>query len=554
MGTTSRPGSRWSATCSVAAGLLLWAALVAPHRPTDLHPTAFLRLPVEGVVLIGVLLFLPPRARRAVAAFTGLALAVLCLLKALDLGFRLALDRPFDVVADRGYAGPAIGLLFDSVGTAGGVAALAGIALTALAVLLALPLATLRVGTLVGTHRAGALRTGGALLTAWTVLAASGASLGGGAIASTSATRLALDQARQIPDGIREERRFADALRTDPLADTSAREALSGLRGKDVLVVFVESYGRFAVQGPSAGPVRAVLDESTRQLERAGFHSRSAFLTSPTFGGVSWLAHATLHSGLWVERETQYDRLLASERTSLMSLFRDAGWRTVVDIPSSARPWPEGQEFYCFHVMYGGADVGYTGPEFGYAKVPDQFTLEALYQLELARPDRPPVMAEVDLVSSHTPWTPLPRLVPWEALGDGSIYTPMADNGDTPAALLSDQGRRRAAYTTAVVYALRSVVEFVGRYGDEDLVVVLLGDHQPSAVVTGPGAGRDVPVSVLAADPAVVRRISGWGWQAGLRPGPEAPVWRMDAFRDRFLDAFGTPPRTSPIVRAEREE
>ena len=27
--------------------------------------------------------------------------------------------------------------------------------------------------------------------------------------------------------------------------------------------------------------------------------------------------------------------------------------------------------------------------------------------------------------------------------------------------------------------------------------------------------------------------------QAGLHPSPEAPVWPMSAFRDRFLTAFG---------------
>jgi hypothetical protein len=34
-------------------------------------------------------------------------------------------------------------------------------------------------------------------------------------------------------------------------------------------------------------------------------------------------------------------------------------------------------------------------------------------------------------------------------------------------------------------------------------------------------------------------RISGWGWDEGMLPGPKAPLWRMDVFRDRFLTAFG---------------
>lgn len=64
----------------------------------------------------------------------------------------------------------------------------------------------------------------------------------------------------------------------------------------------------------------------------------------------------------------------------------------------------------------------------------------------------------------------------------------------------------------------------------------------PAPVVTGPAAGRGVPVTVVARDPAVLDRIARWGWRDGLRPGPDAPVWRMDHFRDRFLTAFGSTP------------
>jgi hypothetical protein len=48
-----------------------------------------------------------------------------------------------------------------------------------------------------------------------------------------------------------------------------------------------------------------------------------------------------------------------------------------------------------------------------------------------------------------------------------------------------------------------------------------------------------VPISVIAHDRRVLDRISSWGWDPGLRPGTDAPVWRMDSFRDRFLTAFG---------------
>ena len=84
-------------------------------------------------------------------------------------------------------------------------------------------------------------------------------------------------------------------------------------------------------------------------------------------------------------------------------------------MPSNTEDWPEGKSFYQFDTMYDSRNVGYAGPKFGYATMPDQYTLAALHRHELAPPDHSPVMAEVDLVSSHGPWVPLPRMVDWPA-------------------------------------------------------------------------------------------------------------------------------------------
>ena len=75
-------------------------------------------------------------------------------------------------------------------------------------------------------------------------------------------------------------------------SDTPADQLLTGLRGKDVVLTFVESYGRGRGRGPDVRAAgRRLLDAGTARLEAAGFGARSAFLTSPTAGGGSWLAH-----------------------------------------------------------------------------------------------------------------------------------------------------------------------------------------------------------------------------------------------------------------------
>ena len=92
---------------------------------------------------------------------------------------------------------------------------------------------------------------------------------------------------------------------------------------------------------------------------------------------------------------------------------------------------------------------------------------------------------------------------------------------------------------------MHSLLEYVAKYGDEDTVLVFLGDHQPMASVSGNDASHDVPVTIVARDPKVLDRIADWGWTDGLQPADDAPVWRMDKFRDRFLTAYGEEPNVA---------
>jgi hypothetical protein len=266
-------------------------------------------------------------------------------------------------------------------------------------------------------------------------------------------------------------------------------------------------------------------------------------MRSPTFGGISWLAHSTLESGLWINSQQRYDQVMSSSRFTLTQAFRRAGWRTVGDVPSDHGGWPQGKRFYHYNKVYNAADVGYRGPRFSYAKMPDQYIFKAFKQRELRRPDRGPLMAEIDLVSSHTPWTPLPHLVPWRSLGDGSIFNGMQETHESLFGSFGDNRQRQHNYAKSIRYSLESLVSFVRHSHDKKLVMVVLGDHQPNSLVSGTGVSHDVPVSLIAHDPAVLRQISGWGWTPGLQPATSAPVTPMDRFRDRFLSAFGSHPK-----------
>lgn len=524
------------------AALVVVVVLLAPHDPKALTAPWFARLPVEVLVLAAALLAARGRARRPVVLGAGVLLGLLAVLAVLDVGFTLALNRSFDLVLDWSLLGNAADYLDATGGTVAVVLGWAGAAGLALAVVALAVWAVRRVAGTLDHHRDLAVRLVAALSVVWVTAAVLGPQVAPGTpFASRSAGTLVVDRVQRVDRTLHDLDDYAVELASDGYRDAPADRLLTGLRGKDVLVVFVESYGRVALEDPAIAPgVTAVLDDGTSRLTAAGFGARTGWLESSTFGGASWLAHSTLLSGTEVDNPQRYRRLLASDRFTLTTAFERAGWRTVAAMPSLDGAWPE-EDLYGYDRVLQKPDFGYRGPSFGWSPMPDQFVLETLQREELEG-SATPVMAEVALTSSHAPWAPLPRTVDWTALGDGSVFAPFPAQGNTQREVWRDPSRVRTEFGHSIEYCLTTLVEYVERYGDDDTVLLVLGDHQPLPLVSGVGATRDVPVSIVAKDPAVLAAVDGWGWDSGLEPSADTPVTPMRDLRDRFLGAFSDTP------------
>jgi hypothetical protein len=461
----------------------------------------------------------------------GPALSLLVLIKLLDIGFFMAFDRPFNPVEDWSYLSIGAGTVHETFGRRAAQLTVAAAVVIALAALLIPALAVGRLTRVAARHPGRSLRCVGVLTAVWSLCWVFGAQVSGAGIASLSAAHLAVTEVQAVQADVRDQARFRALIaRQDAYRSTPPDRLLKGLRGKDVLLVFVESYGQMAVQGAPFSPgVDAVINAGTRRLQADGFSSRSGWLTSSTYGGGSWLAHSTLQSGVWVDTPERYSELIASKRLTLTAAFRRAGWRTVADVPATHGSWPEGRSFYHYERVWDRDNLGYRGPKFGFSPMPDQYALEALHKLELAKPHRRPIFSEIDLTSSHTPWTRIPPLIAWRHLGNGSIFERLPID----RAGLTDSQK---GYAQSIRYALRTLYAFVARYGSKDTVLIVLGDHQPSRVFQQ--LSHDVPITVVAHDPKVIGRLSAWGWTNGMLPASTAPVWRMSDFRNRFFNAF----------------
>ena len=293
--------------------------MLLPDRLTRTDLGSFLAIPVELALGAVLLLVLPPAARRPVAVALAVLLGALTVLKIIDIGFYAALSRPFDPVLDWGLASGTWQLLDGSLGAGRALLIVAGALLAVAALALLIIWSVLRLTRLLDGHPSAVLPVVAGLTAIWLACAASGAVVASPyPIASHASTSKIIDEVAGVRAGLQDERVFAEQVARDDFRDVPADQLLTGLHGKQVVLVFVESYGRVALEHPTIAPeVGATLAAGDDQLATAGLRARSGYLTSATTGGGSWLAHATLLSGLWIDNQRRYRSLMASDRLTL---------------------------------------------------------------------------------------------------------------------------------------------------------------------------------------------------------------------------------------------
>ncbi|WP_373921865.1 CDP-alcohol phosphatidyltransferase [Streptomyces sp. T12] len=543
-GGTAGTYLRW--TLTALAALLIYVCLQMPNTLGNLKAREFTRLPAEAIIGAAVLLSLPRRPRVIVAAISGAALGALTALNVLDIGYNEFLGRHFNIILDWELLDDAQSYLKDSLGGTTALLLTIGVILLVIALIALVALATVRMANLLARHKTPASK--GALIagTVWITCTAFGLQVAGVPIAADHTAGVIKVHAHRAMDTLRDEAAFARDAKSDAFGNTPPDQLVPDLRGKDVLFTFIESYGRSALQDPQIAPgVTSTLDTSTKALAEAGFHAKSGWLTSATYGGSSWLGHSTTLSGLWIDNQQRYRTVMASDHLSLTKAFQKTGdWDTVGVMPGIQKGWPE-QKYYGLDKVYNAFQLGYKGPKFSWSTMPDQYALEAFQRQVHSKKRDKPLMAEIILTSSHQPWAPIPKMVDWDALGDGSLFKPIQKSGTKPSDIISDSTRSKQEYGKSISYSVTSLTQWLERYGTDDTVLVFLGDHQPMSRVSGTKASRDVPISIVAKDPKLLDKIAAWNWTDGLQPAPKAPVWKMSAFRDRFLTAYGSTPHAS---------
>lgn len=316
-------------------------------------------------------------------------------------------------------------------------------------------------------------------------------------------------------------------------------QPLPGLAEHNVLLTFIESYGVSALEKPRyANVLLPTLTDMQQRLGDRNLHVVSGLLESPVRGGQSWLAHATILSGRWIDNQLWYQLMLDNRHSTLIDDFRATGQRTLAVMPAITMAWPEG-EAYGFDDIAAAKDINYAGPALNWVTMPDQFTLDYTEHHLLGTA---PVFAQLALISSHAPWTPiLPVIEEWALIGDGRIFAPWENAGDPPEVLWQDIERIRDHYAWSVDYAMKVVGRWAERVVDANTLMIVLGDHQAASLITGDDASAAVPVHIISGDPALLVPFLARGFVNGTLPAfdkvPTAP--RMSQLRHWLQADFG---------------
>ena len=291
------------------------------------------------------------------------------------------------------------------------------------------------------------------------------------------------------------------------------------LRGSDVNLVFLESYGQVAFGIPEIDQaLRQPRAELQAQIDAAGMRVVSAFMTSTTYGGRSELAHVSFLSGLDTSTPWVHDLLLTTDRPLLTTWFKDRGYEVHALYPALSWDWPE-RSFYRFDSFFDARDLNYQGPKIGYWSVPDQVTLLRYQQLQPITASSPPRLLFFPSITSHLPFHPVPP-----HLNDPALA--LRENPFSAAQLaeMAQQKEQwfnmRPAYVDMMRYNHQWVGGWIAQPRVRDAVFIVMGDHQPAANITGPGASWDVPIHIISSKPELLAHFKAQGFVDGLTPGP----------------------------------
>lgn len=285
----------------------------------------------------------------------------------------------------------------------------------------------------------------------------------------------------------------------------------------------IESYGARIYKDPKlAVHLESVFEAYKEKLIESNFHISSHFSTAPIYSGGSWLSYCSFMYGTKIENTCLYETMFEASGNfsvyeSLFHILHRNGYQNVLSSPMGGVDdkdinWDSIERCFQSDHIVNWEKLNFQGntlPFFGLKKrycAPDQYVINHAYEEAKNKTDGP-FSVFYCTMNSHIPWiSPLHVEEEWKTL----------NQREHKVAITTDNlSSNHDKYIASIKYQLECVLDFAIRTKDDNLVLVVFGDHQPP-LISIPRMGLETPIHIISKHKGFVEYFHQHGFKKGI--------------------------------------
>ena len=105
-------------------------------------------------------------------------------------------------------------------------------------------------------------------------------------------------------------------------------------------------------------------------------------------------------------------------------------------------------------------------------------------------------------------------------------------------------------YAQSMEYVYRTLAGYLRKNAGRDFLLVVLGDHQPAANVSGEDAPWDTPVHIIASRAELLEPLLAHGFRPGVTPSRPA-VGNMSELLPMIAEAMDSKAEAASVTKAD---
>ena len=313
----------------------------------------------------------------------------------------------------------------------------------------------------------------------------------------------------------------------------------------NIYIFSVESYGKIIADNQL---IRSRYTQMMTRINDSLLQNEWSAVTNyskaPVIGGSSWLSALTFLSGKNIDNQIKYGYFTANYTPDFVTYFRRKGYHSVLlQPPTRERPGLPVNNLYKFDTSILYDDLEYTGKQYGWGIIPDQYSIRFAQERYLSKISEP-IFFFFTMVSSHVPWD-IFQLPPYSThpisseallkLYDNDYNSEFSHPNKVKIDSNSDSYGFIENYLHFISYDLKVIEQFILNDIHPESVILILGDHQPP-ILKQENSNFQTPVHVISQNQQILDTFERYNFVPGMSKESdiENPVSHEDLFHITF--------------------